>query len=234
MKQLLTFSFLLITSVKIFGQLEFKNSNNGRLMNFEDLNGHSLLKKYDPDVLGSPFFNEDWASAKLTLSKGKEIGPLLVKLNLENNELYYKDSNGKEMIVTDGIIKRIEFLGYTVKEPDHNIFKNGYQPVDKQNKNFYYQVLAEGKVELLVKKSKQIETDKNVLSGEIKKQFSELAPIFYVYINDTIQAFRPNKSTVVNLLKDKEQAIDNFITSNNINCKKTPDLIKVFRYYNNL
>ena len=32
--------------------------------------------------------------------------------------------------------------------------KNGYPPIDKQNENYYYQVLGEGKIEFLVKKFK--------------------------------------------------------------------------------
>ncbi len=62
-----------------FGQLEFKNSNVGRVVNFADLDGHSLLKKSDPDITGSPFINDYWVSAKITLSNGKEIGSLPIK-----------------------------------------------------------------------------------------------------------------------------------------------------------
>jgi hypothetical protein len=48
----------------------------GRVIDLADLEGRSLLKKYDPQITGSPFINDDWVSAKLTLSRGKEIGPL--------------------------------------------------------------------------------------------------------------------------------------------------------------
>ncbi len=71
--------------IRSFGQLEFKNSNIGRLVSLVDLSGHSFLEKYDPGITGSPFFNDDWVFAKITLSKGKEVGPLLIKINIERN-----------------------------------------------------------------------------------------------------------------------------------------------------
>src|SRR5678809_42137 len=93
-----------------FGQLDFKNSNVGRVMEFADLDGHSLLKKYDPEITGSPFINDDWVNAKLTLSRGKEIGPLQIKLNIESNELYYLDSTGKELIAAEGLVKKVDCI----------------------------------------------------------------------------------------------------------------------------
>src|SRR5437667_11603037 len=80
MKRILILSFICFIMNRGFGQLEFRNSNVGRLINLEDLSGHSLLKKYDPGIAGSPFINDDWVTARITLSKGKEIGQLPVKL----------------------------------------------------------------------------------------------------------------------------------------------------------
>src|SRR5436190_10845818 len=90
------------------GQLEFKNSNVGRVVNFADLDGHSLLKKSDPDITGSPFINDYWVSAKITLSNGKEIGSLPIKFNIESNELYFLDSAGKEMVAVEGLVKKVD------------------------------------------------------------------------------------------------------------------------------
>ena len=73
MKRILLFIFLFCHQ-GIFGQLEFRNSNVGRLMNMEDISGRSLFKKYDPDISGSPFINDEWIMAMITLSQGNEIG----------------------------------------------------------------------------------------------------------------------------------------------------------------
>jgi len=217
-----------------FGQLEFRNSNVGRLINLEDFNGRSLLKKYDPDISGSPFINADWKPAKITLLKGKEMGPLLLKLNIESNELYFLDSNGKEMIAREGLIKKIDFINYYSKDSTRYIFKNGYPNIDKQNENYFYQVFTEGKIELLAKKFKYIRTVKDELSGEITKDFVDGAITLYVYSFDNIQLFQPKIDFVLSLLIDKQEEVSTFINANKINLKKTADLIKLFSYYNKL
>jgi len=217
-----------------FGQLEFRNSNVGRLINLEDFNGRSLLKKYDPDITGSPFINADWIPAKITLAKGKEIGSLLVKLNIESNQVYFLDSTGKEMIAIDGLIKKIDFINYYSKDSIRYIFKSGYPNIDKQNENYIYQVFTEGKIELLAKKFKYIRTVKNELSGEIIKDFVDGSITLYVYSFDNMQLFQPKIDFVLSLLIDKHEEVNTFINANKINLRKTSDLIKLFSYYNKL
>src|SRR5215470_9228051 len=139
MKRILLFIYCFSFNVS-FGQIEFRNSNVGRVMNFRDLDGNVLLKKYDPDISGSPFINDNWVSSIVTLSNGKQIGPISVKLNLESNELYYLDSANKEMVAQDGSVRKVDCLDYYAKDSIRYVFKNGYPAIDKQDENFYYQV----------------------------------------------------------------------------------------------
>jgi hypothetical protein len=234
MKRILFFLLIGFIMNESFGQLEFRNSNVGRLINLEDFNGRSLLKKYDPDISGSPFINADWISAKIILAKGKEIGPLPVKLNIESNELYFLDSTGREMVAIEGLVKKIDLTYYYSKDSTKYIFKSGYPNIDKQNENYFYQVFTEGKIELLAKKFKYIRTVKNELSGEILKDFVDGTITLYVYTFDNMQHFQPKIDFVLSLLIDKQEEVNTFINANKINLKKTSDLIKLFSYYNKL
>jgi hypothetical protein len=234
MKQKFFFAFTFLITNLSFGQLEFKTSLAGRTLDMADLNGHSLLKKHDPDATGSPFINDEWVLAKLTTRKGNKVGPLQIKLNIESNELYYIDSAGTEMIALEGLVKKIDCLKYYNKDSIRYVFKSGYPAIDKQNENYYYQVFTEGKVELLAKRFKYIRTNKEEISGEITKEFVEGVTILYVYALGIIRAFHPNKSFVISLLEDKEQLINKFIDSNKTNFKKTKDIVNLFDYYNSL
>jgi hypothetical protein len=115
---------------------------------------------------------------------------LLVKLNIESNELYFIDTAGKELIAAEGTVKKIDFINYHSKDSTKYIFKSGYPNIDKQNENYLYQVFTEGKIELLAKKFKYIRTIKNELSGEIIKDFVDGAITLYVYSFDNIQPFQ--------------------------------------------
>jgi len=234
MKRLLLF-ICFIYGKSSFGQLEFKNSNVGRDMNLTDLDGRSLLKKYDADVTGSPFINDNWVSAKITLSKGKEIGPLPIKVNLESNELYYLDSAKVELIADKNVVRRVDCIDYFSKDGANYIFKNGYAAIDKQDENFYYQVFTEGKIELIAKKFKYIRSEKNDLTGEMSKAFVDGNVVLYVSAYGLMQAFHPTKEFVSSLFEaDKASAAKAFIDTNKINFKKNADLIKLFNYYNSL
>ena len=207
----------------------------GRVMDLADLDGHSLLKKYDPALTGSPFINEDWVSAKLTLSRGKEIGPLPIKLNIESNELYFIDSAGKELIVTDGLVKKIDCIDYYTKDSTRYIFKSGYPSVDGQNENFFYQVFTEGRIELLARKFKYIRVEKNELTGDISKSFVDGTVTLYVYAFGMMQPFKANKSFVASLWDENKQVeMDKFISTNKISFKNISDLVKLFNYYDTL
>jgi len=129
MKRILFFILSSFIIHESFCQLEFRNSNVGRLINLEDFNGHSLLKKYDPDISGSPFINADWTPANIILSKGKAIGPLLVKLNIESNKLYFIDTAGKELIAAEGTVKKIDLSLTIIQKIVPSIFSKVVTPI---------------------------------------------------------------------------------------------------------
>ncbi len=234
MKKTIILSFFITLSLAGFCQLDFKNSNVGRTLEFQDIDGQSLLKKYDPSINGSPFIMEDWVPAKVTLAKGKIIGPIPVKLNIESNELYFKDANGNELITLNGLARKIDCVNYFSKDGIKYVFKSGYPKIDAQDENYFYQVYTEGKIELLAKKYKYISSVKDSYTGEIAKDFVDGAVVLYVFTNNAMQPFRGSKNTVLELMKDKEKPISDFIDANKINFKKIPDLIKLINYYNTL
>jgi len=218
-----------------FAQIDFKNSNVGRVMDLADLNGHSLEKKYDPEITGSPFINDDWVSARVTLSRGKEIGPLPIKLNIESNELYFLDSTAKEMIAAEGLVKKVYCIDYYSKDSLRYIFKSGYPAIDGQNENYFYQVFTEGRIELLAKKFKYVRSEKNELTGDVSKTFVDGAVVLYVFAYGIMQPFRSNKNFVAALWEeDKQEAMNKYISAYKINLKSTPDLVKLFNHYDSL
>lgn len=212
----------------------FDASNNGNSVHLADMNGHPLNGNVQQDVAGSPYINEDWAWANLTLSQGKILTMVAVKLNIENNELHYTDSTGKELVAMEGIVRRVEYINFITKEKTGYLFKNGYPAINKQNQDFYYQVLAEGKAELLVKKTKYIRTSKDDMTGIVTREFVDAAQVYYVFANSAIKQLNASKKEILDIMKDKEQLVDSFIETNKINFKKNTDLIKLFNYYNGL
>jgi hypothetical protein len=233
MKKLLLFPCVCFFINFSFGQLQADLSGQ-KVKDITDIHGNYLIKDYNPEITGTPFINSDWKLAIITLTKGNMIGPIFIKLNIESNELYYQDKSGKELVAIEGQVRKIDCINFISKEDIRYVFKNGYPGIDNQNEKFFYQVYTEGKVELLAKKLKYIRTDKNAMSGVVTKEFVDAADNLYVFTNNNIQTFHLKKIFVLALLKDKEEAINEYISKNKINFKKIPDLINLFEYYNKL
>lgn len=233
MKKAFIVLFFCLFNYITFCQLEFQESNVGRMASFVDFNGRSLMKKYDAETTGSPFFS-DWKMAILNFYTGNKTLKIPVKFNLESNELYYLDSTGKEMVASEGVIKRIEFLDADTKDSNRYILKTGYPAVDKKTQNFFYQVLSEGKMELLVKQFKYISETKDSYTGIITKEFVQGGPVYYVFQNKTIQQLYLNKNSLVSFMTDKMQLIEQFVKDNKLNLKKLTEVVKAVNFYNTL
>ena len=234
MKKLMLLSMVCLCCITAFPQFDFNPMIGGGVFSARDISGRPIIKKYDGEITGSPFLNESWKQAILTLSKGKVIGPVMVKLNIESNELNYTDSAGKEFVADEEVVQKISYAALYTKDSTRYVFKNGYPAIGQQNINFYYQVLTEGKVELLAKKIKYIRVTKNDMSGETTKEFLDAATVLYVYAKRIMQEFHPYKSFILEVMRDKEQAIAAYMNENKINLKKNLDLVKLFNYYNSL
>jgi hypothetical protein len=215
-------------------QISYMPTNNGRVMEMVDLNGNSLVHdKYEPDIEGTPFLIKDWTVATLVTQKGIQVNNVSVKLNIESNELYYRDSAGKTWIANAGNVVKISLANFDGKENTTAVFKCGYPEIGKQTNNYYYQVLADGKIALLKKWYKTIETFKNDLSGEKRREFIEGTRI-YIYAAGEITELKNDKEFILNLMNDQQAAIEKYLNTNKINFKKTADLQKLIGYYNGL
>lgn len=233
MKKLFTILLVCLTSA-VIAQVTFSEGINGRVIRVQDINGRSLIKeKYEGDIEGTPFLNNDWSTVDLTLRQGKEIKNVKANLNIESNELYIKDSADKVIVIQEFIVSQITFTGSNIANPAERIFRNGYPPVDKQSVNFFYEVLADGKIQLLKKVSKNIVVIKNELSGEVRKEFSENST-FYILSDRGIENFRYQKELILDLMKDKQVIVEEYIKTNKTNFKKISDVQKLMIHYNNL
>lgn len=226
--------FCLVQANICSAQLDFKETNNGGTMQLSDQTGKSLAhNNYDPGVEGSPFIANEFSLAEVTLVKGQLFKNVKAKFNLERNELYFIDSYGDTLAAAAGAVKKVNFLSPLSKEGISYTFKTGYPVIDKQSGNYFYQSIEEGKIELLKKYSKKIETFKNDMSGDIRKEFVE-SSFYYVFSDGVIKPLRYDKAFILSLMPGKDADMQKFLSENKINFKKVNDIQKLVHYYNSL
>jgi hypothetical protein len=113
-----------------------------------DNQGAPFKKNYS-NIEGSPFFIEHYCLATLILNKGAEYQSILTKLDLYKHEIIVIDKDNKEIIAVGGLVINISLTDTIGGSPLNYNFRSGYPAIDKNNTFNYYQLLSDGKLQLL-------------------------------------------------------------------------------------
>lgn len=181
------------------------------------------------DVKGSELLEPDWQPATITVTDGRKFENVKVKYNVYIDEFFFLGQNGLSMAF---ITQVKEFV---VKLPNLStaIYRNGYLPTGTFTNKSFYQVLADGKMELLKKTTKNIMETKQYNSSIVQKTFVDDSK-YYVAINHQPVVLSTDKKKFYPQFEGKEKEIESFVNQNKINLKKQDDLIAVVNYYNGL
>lgn len=213
-------------------QAQFKNTYMYRVVEVFDFNGQSLAyKPYDNNIEGTPFLLNEFTNAKLVFFTNKEASYPNTNLNLERNELCVMNDKKQTLIVNSGLIHKIYF-NYT--DSAHTIlYKCGYPAIENQSTHYYYEVLAEGKLELVRRNYKLIASAYDESNYLRKKEFVSYERL-YVYFNGAFTEIKLKKETILDLTKDKAKEVNAFMVLHNLNPKKLADVVTLINYYNTL
>ncbi|WP_345952523.1 hypothetical protein [Mucilaginibacter sp. PAMB04168] len=197
-----------------------------------DVFGNPVKPNSYVEVEGSPYyFKEGWHPAVITLSDKSVIKDVDLKFDIVEDKLYFKAQNGETMSFTKPVREFTFNVGKDVTSPAH--FKNGYNGIPDFSFDAYFEVLAEGKAQLLKKVFKKVAENKMYGSATITKTFVENVRYYIVTSTATIQ-IKNDKKSVLLALPDKKDLLEAYIKENNLNLKKDTDLTKLITYYNSI
>jgi len=203
------------------------NSANRTVLSDYSKNATSQdLLVYNPpeSVSGSPFLSNDWYYANIKLADNRTFDSVLIKLNLFDNKVHFKDDQGRErMIGAD--VTQIEIKDVSSKW-NNTLFVSGYG----ENKQEYYQVLTDGKKAGLLKKVKVVIKDTKDIYGMITKSF-EMQDRFYIYSSGKLYKDGKDCSSLMAAFGNEDK-IKTFMSANSLKCNKENDLLKLVDHYN--
>ncbi|MES2372239.1 MAG: hypothetical protein V4557_06645 [Bacteroidota bacterium] len=197
-----------------------------------DVNGRPITNKY-PDVNGTPFFDENYKYAIITLLRGRVISKVKARIDLVSNEVHFISANGVEAFLERGTVKEVSYDDTTEAGIIHHTFKTGFPLVDKQTPDNFYLVLAEGPCGMLKSISKKVTTRKNDISNESIKEF-ETYEDYYFYVKGAMKRWKKDKEFVLAEMADKKAEVDQFVSANKINFRNVESVVKLVNYYNSL
>ncbi len=208
-----------------FGNLILTAQVSVKGSTMQDFTGKPIMNSRVIEVEGSVFYDEAYKNANVYLANGLELTGIKVKLNLRDNIVYYLNNEGAEMEAVSKI-KRIIFVG------EGAIFENGFPAVNNQDARTYYHVIISGKASLLLLTSFVDGEYKAFSSAVTTKQIDKVKEIYGVSPGFITKLTRSEE--LIQLLSDKSKQVYDFISKNNLKCRKQPDYEKVINYYNSI
>jgi hypothetical protein len=183
------------------------------------------------NINGDPYIYKDFETGKLTVITGEKYD-VNVRYDIYANQIHLKTDNVIYAIIHPEKVSLIEAGNLKIIYSD---YKKSAEEGTTDGSS-YFIVKADGKCKLLIKKNIRIQ------DAEPAKLYQEAKPAKFILTEDTYYLKPGDKSAVrikskndiLNLLSDKKEALDSFITSNKIGVKKIEDLEKIVSHYNGL
>lgn len=200
--------------------------------NVFDRNGKSFVNPA-PDVAGSPFYADDWRLGVLVALDNFRYDSVKVRLNLQSAQVNVLDSSQHEIALAKGYIKEVILPGKLKGITGATLFKCGFPAIDALDRYSFYEVISEGKCSLLHSIRKVILERKDVLGGEITKEY-QLYEEYYIYDGTTMQRVKKNKTFILAALHSKRDSIEAYIEANKLKLKSIDEVKRIIDYYNSL
>lgn len=227
----LFFSFLFFWAQFASAQKVVINDNTNALDFFKLAGGVPIANiKFTKLVEGSQYFKNDWMKGVIVMSEGWQYPNILVKLNLVDNEIIYKDKNGNELIANSPI-KRV-ILTDTISRETYIFLNSRFVLNNGNDANVWYQVLFEGNASVLKQANKILKENIPYGTGLIEQTITDNPKYFILYDNKLTHVKKV--SDVAAILPDKKNDLLKYISDKKITGKGESNFVEIVHYYNSL
>jgi hypothetical protein len=180
---------------------------------------------------GSPYFHEEWIKGALITTDGKAYTKLDIRLNLLDDEVNYKDSDGQEKIATTPL--QAVIIGDSAYGTKY-VFIRGdkWSVTDRTLSRSWVQVLVNDKVSLVRQIKKNVKVTTPYGSSTDEEAIIDIE-VYYLQISGQFIRIR-NWDALPILLQDKKDQIVQYIHSNHLRGRLPEEYAQVVSYYNSL
>jgi hypothetical protein len=197
-----------------------------------DANGQPLQLKINYRAEGSPYLFEEYRKATIILLNGQFLADIMVKLNAVDNTVQFLSDKGVEMklvvpareinfgkvLIEGGMLENLVFV-------NAGAINSSEAPL--------YQLLDTGKASLLKLSTISYKDEKKYSEAGITRIF-ERKDRYYMLAGGRLNPVSANKASVLELLPEHRQQVEEFIDASRLKLKREADLKAVFHFYNAL
>ena len=163
-----------------------------------------------PQVHGTPFFNEDWARGDIYLANGTVADGKMLKYNGLTDQLHWYDGSRNATIILDGALIK----GFSIQYPNNTdplVFRKIAQGIPVDGGGQFLQVLYDGDFSLYVHRKVEERGRRVVHRNDRRVELPNLEahPVYYADVPGVglVEIRRMRKSFLYGLVPGSENAI---------------------------
>lgn len=189
-----------------------------------------ILTRNYVENTGTSYSTVDWVKGTIKQADGITSNDLLLKYDEEIDELYFKrDQNGEVLKFVNPITEFTLSQVDKDNKPIEKHYRNGYKKTNYSTELSYYEVLCDGKVQLLKKNKKYKSVDSATGTYIINDNIR-----YYLLVEDKLIIINKDKKSILKALGNKKAGFDNFMKTNDLDLQNDADLAKLIAGYNAL
>jgi hypothetical protein len=190
----------------------------------QDTNGKPITTNNYVEMEGSPYFPNDWISGSVQLKSGTPFA---------YNALRYNTISGVlEFLLNDKPYEVINPMSeFTL---GMMLFRKGFQPVNEQTPNSFYQVLYDGKQKLLCFRAGGIYTESSYNSTTKTKKITISEDYYVQKVDGKLYPVKKNLKNILTLMDGKTEEVNTYCQKENIKIKSWDDVSRVLEYVDGL
>lgn len=197
-----------------------------------DAAGQAVTKTEYVDVQGTPYLSSDWLLGTFSSPSGKIYKDINIKFDQVKDQMFVKGGKGETISLLEPA------KDFTLNVPGseaviNRYFRLGYTNIPGSTTTQYFEVLEDGKTQLLKRSAKIIQENKEYNSATSTKSFEEIIK-YYIYKDGKGVIVKKDKKAIFAALGDKQAELESYIKENKLNLKTDADLDKLIAYYNTL
>ena len=184
----------------------------------------------DISVEGSPYLDEKFRPAKISVN-GKLENKIEARYNALKEEIEIIEKNNSTQPYS---LLRRDYVQVKIGDRFYEI----YNFVEKdQIKKGYFNPLNDGETRLLLRAKKKLTKAKIPVSGYESYFPPSYVEDFSYYLkkgDSPAKQIKLNKRKLLDLLSDKAESIENYISQNSLKLKNETEVLELLNYYNSL
>lgn len=194
-----------------------------------DINGKPFREANLADIEGHPFLVEEWSRGMVKFKDGSYVKDIPVQFDIHNNKLYFKRNEQRFEFIQP--IKEFVITLYKNGDSVRTLYRNNYPSIDKNYEETFYEVITDGKLQLLAFHSKVVDEVK-LYNGPEKKKFVPKDGLYAYQADQKIVKLKRDKESIAQAFPEYADAINKIVAEKKLKLKKDEDIATLFSSLN--